>query len=128
MLYNLFKLVMMISSFVGFFIMLDRGHNDYVVFPIALFTWGMYSLLKSTEGFFNFDDEYKSYPYDKVPNDVYSSYRQYNGYNDGHVIRMNQNDDNEDWWRKARGGSYNNISYNGMSKKCKRNFKITINK
>lgn len=115
MLYNIFRVVMFFCAVTGLMSMIDKGDTSYIIFPIATIIWSIYSA---------FEPEYEEYErrnyFDTNPN---YSYYEKNSNNQGHHIQLDSNNN--------KGGFFSPIKkedYKSISKKCKRNFKVTIEK
>ena len=138
MLYNQFIICMMTCAFFAMTDMIYNQHWEYIILPIGIFIWGFFK-------FFDEDDrehlrrngidpdEYNAF----FPDDYYcSNSNRYNSYKkEGNTITWNTENENgktlytEDYSRyQPRNRTYQNPQYKGMVEKCKRNFKITIDK
>lgn len=147
MLYGTFRTIMMFCGFMGIIYMIDQEDFKFIIFPIALLIWGWFSF---------FDPEDREYLRRNGidPDDFSVFFPDYGYYADGtykpsnHHINVGTNRDKTSWStshnRQYNNDTNNNYDYNyeryaphqttyysgqqykGLSKKCKRNFKITV--
>ena len=138
MLYNNFVVCMMSLAFFAMIDMIANEHWAYIILPIGILIWGAFKFFDENDreylkkrGIdpeeFNafFPDYYGNYDY----NDTYHGAS--NGTTKSNVISWEDNADTNVYGGYNRGGFYpqrkrDNPQYKGMVKKCKRNFKITI--
>ena len=156
MLYNNFIVCMMTVAFFALIDMIVNEHWAYIILPIGILIWGIFKFFdendrKYLEGMgidpdeFNaffpdyYDTTYK-YGRNRHSSSGSSSYPSHTSYNNGGGT-VNKNtitwNSPTDTYRREPNGStyggffggqrrYNNPAYKGMAKKCKRNFKITV--
>ena len=144
MLYNNFIVCMMVCSFMGLLCMIDNGDYGYIIIPIGVLIWGFYKF---------FDDDDRKYlesqgidpdEFNAFFPDYYdTNYHNRNSHhhrtytpNDNGYTRNNNTitwDSPSDVRREQSGGfykprHYQNPMYKSIVGKCKRNFKITVDK
>ena len=151
MLYNNFIVCIMTVAFFAMIDMAVTGQWTYIILPIGIFIWGIFKFFdendrKYLEGIgidpdeFNafFPDYYDNYSYNRTRrNNNYPTYN--NGTNDKKNI-ITWNSPTDDIRKASTYGKFSHITeggflpqrrrdnpqYKGMVKKCKRNFKITV--
>ena len=145
MLYNNFIVCMMTCAFFALISMIDNQEWQYIVLPIGILIWGIFKFFDENDREFlrrlGIDpDEYNAF----FPDDYNGKYRINNNVRrENNTITWGNVEDDfdsnlfrqqEDHTRYQptvqtyNRGNWQNPSYKGMVKKCKRNFKITIGK
>ena len=150
MLYNNFIVCVMTCSALSLMLMISNGHYQYIIIPIGALIWGFYKFFNDNDREFlrrlgvN-PDEFNAF----FPDDYYSE--SYNTARKNNTTTSKPTTNNSSAERAATwanqynsrsygggyfdspyyGGSgrgYQNPLYKNIAKKCKRNFKITIDK
>lgn len=121
MLYDCFRVAVMITSALGIIHMVAMDSFIYIYFPVVALVWGLFSF---------FDEDDKEYI---RRNGYYSDYRTTSYYDSpyapppSHNTRYGGTTNNRTQYTSYYQ-SYNSKEYDGLVKKCKRNFNITIAK
>lgn len=112
MLYTTFRVMMLIASSLGMLHMVSKGCYIYILFPISIIFWVIYSFFKEND----------------------DNYLRVNGIDPNEVSSFFPEQPNERYQRFYDPSRYtpkNRVSideYKKLKNKCKRNFKITISK
>ena len=138
MLYSSFRVIVVICAILGLLHMIAEGSFIYILFPIAIVVWGLYSF---------FDENDKEYlRRNGIDPDEISWF--FPDYNDYGAVRDSYSSPNRRSYPARTNNSYNtnaqysryapqgqypyktyyNQDYKGFVSKCKRNFKITVYK
>lgn len=121
MLYDSFRVMMMICASVGIIHMIGTDSYIYIFFPIIILIWGIYSLFDENDkeylrrnGFF-YEDDYFSTTNGNNHHHRTTTYQGYTGrgYSQSPTYHYS---------------AYESKKYEHIAKKCNRNFKITIDK
>ena len=115
MLYATFRVMATFCGVMGLIIMISQGTFTFVILPIIIIIWGLFSFFEPNDREYLrrngiIEDEYLSF----FSDDGYYNNTQYGTYNP----RSTQ------CTTSYIGGKYS--QYNEISKKCKRNFKISV--
>jgi hypothetical protein len=115
MLYATFRVMATFCGVMGLIIMISQSTFTFVILPIIIIIWGLFSFFEPNDKEYLrrngiIEDEYLSF----FSDDGYYNNTQYDTYNP----RTTQHT------TSYIGGKYS--QYNEISKKCKRNFKISI--
>ena len=141
MLYNCFRVAVMLAAIMGTLHMLSEEKYLYIFFPLAIIVWGVYTIFDENDreylrrngidadeiSWFFPSYEYYGLVVDENP-------RKSNTFNDGHhrtypARSGGYNNTASNYNRyKPKVTEYSNPEYKKLKDKCKRNFKITIEK
>ena len=144
MLYTSFRVTVMTSAILGLFHMIAAGSYIYILFPIAIIIWAVYTFFDENDREYLrrngidpdeiswFFPEYSDYgairdshsSMNRTSSNYRRSYpaRTNTGYNNGASI----NDDYSRYAPQYPYRTYSNPVYKRLKDKCKRNFKITV--
>lgn len=154
MLHNNFIVCMMTCSVLALLYMFDKGDYDYIILPIGILIWGIFKFFDENDRKYLEDrgidpDEFNAFFPDEYDNTYKSHHRTHtpstnSGVRSGNTITWNSPSDSRreapynDYYgyggydRYSSYGTYNkkyqNPVYKNLVKKCKRNFKITVDK
>ena len=150
MLYNNFVVCMMSLAFFAMIDMIVNEHWAYIILPIGILIWGIFKFFDDNDREYltkmGIDpDEFNAFFPDYYGNYGYNRHRETykgntnNGTVNGNVVTWGSptkpneiNVTNDIYGGYNRGGFFpqvyprKNPAYKGMVKKCKRNFKITV--
>ena len=151
MLYGTFRAIMMFCGSMGIIYMIDQNDYTFIIFPIASLIWGWFSFFDpedreylrrngiNPDEFSAFFPDYGYYAdgsYNPSSHHIsVGSNHHKNSWginNNTQYNHSSNNGYNYDYERYAPHqttycSEYNDRQYKGMSKKCKRSFKITVN-
>ena len=133
----------MTCAFLALITMADNQDWQYIILPIGILIWGVYIFFKENDDNYLMSKGIDPKRCDSLFGDYYDDYDDYqnqgnNGYHtnvNGNTITWDRVDDLSNTNEYLRDYSryqpktikpWSNPSYKGLVKKCKRNFKITI--
>ena len=134
MLYNSFRVTIMFTAAIGVLHMIAMGSYVYILFPIAIIIWGIYSFFDENDKEYLrrngidadevpwFFPDYTDYGAvrSKSPSRSYS-HKSHNRYSYNGSVNVD-----EQYSRYMPKKDVYNTEYEALKNKCKRNFKITI--
>ena len=135
----------MTCAFFALINMIDNQEWHYIILPIGIFIWGIFKFFDENDREYlrrrGIDpDDYDMFFSDFYDDDTYGLNNHHNHNNhvryqpssyprrEGNTISWDGTRDYSTYQTQSIGGRWQNPAYNGMVKKCKRNFKITVNK
>lgn len=138
MLYNSFRVLMVICSFMGIFYMIDKEDFTYIIFPISIIIGNIYYLFELEDKEYmrrhgiEYDDWSLFYTDDYYPNEHHRSHTTTHHSSTTKQTTYNNNrfgGNNNNGYPYTRTTSiYTDPSYKVLSTRCKRNFTISVDK
>ena len=139
MLHNNFIVCIMTCSIFALLLMIAKDDFEYIILPIGILIWGIFKFFDEDDRKYLEErgidpDEFNAFfpnEYDNTYNNHHRTYSPRNNYvGNSNTITWNSPSDvrreQNDGFFKSRG--YQNPVYKELVKKCKRNFKITVDK
>lgn len=139
MLYNNFIVCMMTCAFFALLNMIDNQEWQYIILPIGILIWGIFKFFDADDREYlrrlGIDpDEFNAF----FPDDYDGKYRitnhttqAYNKREDDFNTNLYNQQENHTRYQPTvqtfNRSTWQNPAYKGIVKKCKRNFKITLN-